>query len=168
EAQRGRPPGGPRVGAKQPPTDQGHVAEVRIPAAVRNDRQSSEEGGKDDRRRRDESRVWRGVAADPLPAGKHCARHYWVSAGADSAATAVGSNCGSTMAKLVFAGSARGIAIAPSSSSFTMRAMGTSGGESPPVPEVMMICPRLKRMPPTSSRRMSIVPALRPFAMTGM
>ena len=53
-----------------------------------------------------------------------------VSAGDEawSAATASGSNGGSTIAKLTFDGSARGIAIAPSSSSFTIRAIGTSGG----------------------------------------
>ena len=58
------------------------------------------------------------------------ADHQGVSAWSEgwSAATAAGWNGGSTMAKLTLAGSASGMATAPSSSSLTMRAIGTSGG----------------------------------------
>ncbi len=45
-----------------------------------------------------------------------------------SAAIAAGSKGGSTIAKLVVAGSASGRATAPSSFNFTTRARGTSGG----------------------------------------
>ena len=158
------------IGAKQAPADEGQVTEIRIPAVHR-----------DDRQRREQRRKQRRVAAGTIGERRALARVRCAvlpvraartirarpSSRPPSAATAAGSNGCSTMAKLVFAGSAKGRAIAPSSSSFTTRAIGTSGGYSPPVPEVMMMSPRLNGLRPTSSGRTSIVPSPRPLCNHG-